>query len=486
MRKLTKVTASILSAAMIMGTLAGCGAEQQVSKETPTTATTETTVVASTEVVEPVEMTQVTIWSGNSHDKGVMEELVKEFNNTTGKEKGIEIVYTVHGGDSYSKTLDLALQAGEAPDLFSGSVSASKVEEGQVMAYDELPGGAEMIAKYADIIPQSWSIDGKTYMLPQGVTTQGLIYNKDMFKAAGLVDENGEATPPKTWDELREYAKILTNESERQYGIIFPVKWGSSWIAYDLTWPVMASNGFGRYNCKTGAYDFSTYKVPMETILGMKEDGSVYPGADSIDNDSARALFAEGVIGMKFAASWDVGVLNTQFPAQCDWGVAPYPTINENERYATRMSYSSTYMINGKTEVDLAKIEEVIKFFLSDEVAIARYQEGSLLPIDWEIVKDVEIGDNLKGWKEFAEIISISEKNMNPLSSDIGGARKEAAVWLDVYAGNTTVDDAIAELNETMNKGIETYYAAHPDVKEKHYTERVLEDFEFKLYEWDY
>ena len=80
MRKLTKVTASILSAAMIMGTLAGCGAEQQVSKETPTTATTETTVVASTEVVEPVEMTQVTIWSGNSHDKGVMEELVKEFN----------------------------------------------------------------------------------------------------------------------------------------------------------------------------------------------------------------------------------------------------------------------------------------------------------------------------------------------------------------------------------------------------------------------
>ncbi|UKI35907.1 MAG: extracellular solute-binding protein [Clostridiales bacterium] len=37
----------------------------------------------------------------------------------------------------------------------------------------------------------------KTYRLPVSVTTMGLIYNKDMFKSAGIVDEKGEAKAPR-------------------------------------------------------------------------------------------------------------------------------------------------------------------------------------------------------------------------------------------------------------------------------------------------
>ena len=491
MRKLTKVTASILSAAMLMGTLAGCGAKQPVAEETTAaTTTTESQVEVSTEVAEPVEMTQITWWSGDLHDKALMEGLVGDFNATIGKEKGIEIVYKVVGGDSYSQYLALAFESGETPDLFNGSGGSLKnyVASNYIIAYDDLPNGAELVAEYETLIPMSDVLDGKAWRLPIGSTTQALIYNKDMFKAAGLVDENGEATPPKTWDEVREYAKILTNEAERQYGIIFPVKWGGSWIDSDLMHPAMASVGYyNGFNKATGQFDFSCMKEPMEALLGMKEDGSVYPGADSIDNDSARAIFAEGSIGMKFAYSWDVGVLNEQFPAQCDWGVAPYPTVEEGVRYASRMSLTRSPFIHANAADKLEKIEVVIEWLLSAEVVGARYAAGSLLPADFDLVKDIELGEDAPtGWAEFAAIAAISESQNVSLSTDLSGERTVKDTWLDVYAGNTTVDDAIEELNERMNRAIETYYAAHPDEKEADYNAYVDENWTPIKYEWDY
>ena len=65
------------------------------------------------------------------------------------------------------------------------------------------------------------------YKLPFNVITYGLVYNKDMFKKYGIVDENGEPTPPETYDEMREYAKRMTNPEEDDYGIILPEKWGA-------------------------------------------------------------------------------------------------------------------------------------------------------------------------------------------------------------------------------------------------------------------
>ena len=71
----------------------------------------------------------------------------------------------------------------------------------------------------------------------------------------------------------------------------------------------------------------------MQTIIGIKEDGSYMPGVESLTNDAARAKFGAGGIGMKVAGSFDYGVLTEQFPAQIEWGVAPYPVADENDTY---------------------------------------------------------------------------------------------------------------------------------------------------------
>jgi len=101
---------------------------------------------------------------------------------------------------------------------------------------------------------------------------------------------------------------------------------GLLWILHAAV-PSSGSEGF---DPKTGKFDYSVLKPVLETVMGIKEDGSFYPGAEGLDNDPARARFAEGNIGMKFAWSWDVGVFNDQFAAKCDWGVAPIPVEDKN------------------------------------------------------------------------------------------------------------------------------------------------------------
>ena len=44
--------------------------------------------------------------------------------------------------------------------------------------------------------------DGKLYSLPISKSTEVLYYNIDALKAAGVVDADGNAAPPKTWEEM--------------------------------------------------------------------------------------------------------------------------------------------------------------------------------------------------------------------------------------------------------------------------------------------
>ncbi len=52
--------------------------------------------------------------------------------------------------------------------------------------------------------------NGKTYAIPSGIDDRMLLYNKKLFKEAGL-DPN---KPPRTWEELKEYAVKLTKKND--------------------------------------------------------------------------------------------------------------------------------------------------------------------------------------------------------------------------------------------------------------------------------
>lgn len=447
MKKSMKTMAFALSAVMMLGALSGCGGKQTSGDG---------------------EVTTISVWTVNSHSQAVYEELVNEYNETIGKEKGIKIDYQVKPGDSMAQNLELALQSGTAPDLFGSGDMKKMADNGDIWAIEDLPGGTEYLKRYEGFINQNdHTHNGKTYTVPVSSTVGGLVYNKDMFKATGIVDENGEAKAPVTWDDVREYAKILTNPDTREYGIIYPIKWGNdSWYSSDVSTPSMGSYGYTWYNPGTGKWDYTHQKEIVEAIIGMKEDGSVYPGGESLDNDSARALFSEGKVGMKIAFSFDVGVFNDQFPATCDWGVAPYPVVDANGTLYKQSGYTGGGLfINKKSNATPEQLMEVMKFFTSDEFLKETYKAGVDLPYDAKIAEGVELGaDAKKGWKEFAEIVGITRTYITEPKRDYAGLRKAGDIFVEeIYSGKISIEEGLQKMTENANQATDNYYSAHPD-----------------------
>lgn len=423
------------------------------------------------------DVTTVTVWTTESHSKTAVERLVNEFNNNEGKAAGVAIEYKVIEGDSFAKSLELALQTGQGPDLMPSTLGVvTMVENGYAAALEDLPGGAEFAEKYKDeLVNRVNTYKGKTYTVPTTATTRGLIYNKDMFKAAGIVDENGEPTPPETFDEMREYAKRLTNKSNNQFGMILPQKW-TTWVASDMLTLLQSSVGHCGYNPVTDEYDYSGLAPIINTYKGIIEDGSMYPGAEGIDNDTARAYFSEGLIGMKIAYSFDVGVLNDQFPAKCDWGVAPLPVVDKNNCYKQVESLGSSFCINAASVETKGgdKLMTCMKWFASDEYVTEMYKGGFYIPIDWDIVKDVELTNAKKGWKEFAEMTKISHsQNQVPQRDTTGKLGIAERIKNEVLAGKISAEEMLKQHTKDSEEASQKYYAVNTEESREEYVDKT-------------
>lgn len=74
-----------------------------------------------------------------------------------------------------------------------------------------LPGCEEIFDRYIPATLEICQVDGKQCGVPLALSNQVLYYNPEIFEAAGLDPEK----PPKTWDELYEYAKIIKDKTDK-------------------------------------------------------------------------------------------------------------------------------------------------------------------------------------------------------------------------------------------------------------------------------
>lgn len=408
----------------------------------------------------------VTLWTGSSSDFEVRKAFVDEWNKTTGKKNGVKIDYQLKAGDTLTQSLEVALKAGNAPDFFYGGSMQSYAENGYIAAIEDLKDGDKLIDKLKDKIDdENNKVDGKTYTLPYGTNLRGIVYNKDLFKKAGIVDEKGEAKPPKTFDEYREYAKKLTDAKNGQYGAVFAMKW-NGWFGSDINTLVQGSAGHTGYNPTDGKYEYDAFAKIMQYNIDIYKDGSVYPDMEGLDNDTARALFAEGKIGMKMAYDFDVGVLNNQFPAKCDWGVAPMPVLDENNCYYQRMTYGMSPYINKKSlETKHDAVSLAFAFFMSDEYVEFLYKSGCKYPLDYSVVENTKLpSDAPKGWREFGEMLKYSHINNHEPKYDTTNLKTIGDRFLEeCWTGKKKPQQVTDEFVKDLYAAQAEYYKNNPD-----------------------
>ncbi len=177
--------------------------------------------------------------------------------------------------------------------------------------------------------PAAWKeavYKGRVYAIPTGIDSRLLMWNRKLFKEAGLDPDR----PPRTWDELLDYSKKLTKKNadgtfER---IGFIPNYGNSWL-YLYSW----QNGGefmspdGRTCIMNNPYSVGALKYMVDVydaLGGMNAINIFQTGFQTNEQDP----FFTGKIGMVIHGSWMVGNIARYAPA-LDFAVAPAPVPAE-------------------------------------------------------------------------------------------------------------------------------------------------------------
>lgn len=451
-----KVLALLLAVLMVIG-LAACGGETTPPETTPAGTNPS---AAGNETETPVEMDVVTVWSDNAHEQSIRDAQIAEFNEGVGKELGIQIEYTVYG-DSYTDTIKMAVQAGEAPDLFRSDSKWMNdfIESDFLTPIEDLPGSEDILEKFAPLVSnQSHVFNGLTYTLPYNITTYGFVINRDLFEECGLT----EADYPTTWEEVRNVGKIITEKTNgRAYGLgLSSTLWT---VSSFYTMPNGMNVGHYGYDWEAKQFDYSAYNPMIEAIDQMINDGTVFPGWENMDGDAIRAQFSAGNIAMIGAASFDCAVYVEQFPAECDWTVIGIPKFSADATQYKPFGNPTNLLCVGKNAVSspehAAKVLKVLEFFYDDANAAEMYENGLYIPVRAEAVALATKEPELKGWAAFANFDEIF--TMAPVPDTLcaveGTTYREAIV--NIWA-NPALDDVAAIMADVDSR----YNAALADV----------------------
>lgn len=406
----------------------------------------------------------IVVWSDNAHEQTVREKQIEEFNATIGKELGIVIDYTVYGTD-YSNTINIALMANDGPDLFrpSSNTFAGYVEAGYAVPISDLEGSEALLSLYNtdELVAGDQLFDGKVYTLPYSLQSYKMIINKDLFDLAGI------AEPPKTWDEVREDARLITeaaNGSAYGYFLALQSGWCQDHYIYSVNAASLGHFGFDAVN---GRYGYSDGLPIISNLLGMIEDGSMFPGFENLDADTARAQFAAGRVGIVMAASFDVAVYTEQFPAVCNWIVCDPPAISaDGYEYKEMVTAVDLLGVAKKAlDKDTSKVAKVLEWFYSDENLVEMYEQGMYIPYRSNVVNMAK-ESSVKGWKEFSTFkddqFIIRMADPKGLLKYEGLSARETLGKL--LSGGFTEDAAtvLKELDDRLNTAFD---ALDPDVK---------------------
>jgi len=241
----------------------------------------------------------------------------------TKKHPNIKVNYDGSNWNTIQQVVTLGMRNGSAPDVFQippNITVPTAVSNGWLGVVDDVvPNWQQVKSRFpaGTFANGVTDFDGKTYGVPftsNARINNLLLFNADYTKKAGYDLSNKVLT----WDELRAVAKKCTQQGNgKYYGIIFGLTQQGQ-----LSGPVSdlaqmsglhggsdAGNGLnGGINWTTGEFNYTDdiNIAAVELMLAIKADGSVFPGAASLDAPGARARMPQGVAAMIFQGPWNI------------------------------------------------------------------------------------------------------------------------------------------------------------------------------------
>lgn len=278
---------------------------------------------------------------------GALDDVVRAFERESlaahQKDPSKPIYKVVSGqGAAYDLTADptrfiISVAGGMPPDViaFDRFAIAEWAARGAFQPLDgyieqDLKNGVPDAIRREEFYPNVWQearYQDKLYGVPNQVDDRALVYNKDMLKRAGLVDPaTGEAKPPRTWEELREYARKLTRHDSfgRIQTIGFAPNYGNSWL-YMFAW--MAGAQFMSPDGRKVTLDHPAIVRALQYMVDVYSDAGGYDKVMAFQagfQGGQLDPFIVDKVAMQITGVWMMPFLS-QYGRDVDFGVAPPP-----------------------------------------------------------------------------------------------------------------------------------------------------------------
>lgn len=259
------------------------------------------------------------------------ENAVARYNET---HPNVTIKYV--GQPDLDKKVIASVMAGNPPAIVSVGNNQNYpqlVKGGVYMALDELLEKRNFsFEKYFEPwTSKAMKVDGKTYGLPCTSWVLALIYNKDMFREAGLDPEN----PPRTIEAFNEAQRKLTKRNANgdiiQTGLSFRTTFPGWFCAY---YPyAFGATPEDLYDAKAkkflkpeALYETWEWLQNMAKEFGAKDLQKFVAGFG--DWGTEAEPFLSGKMAMSLNGPWIADHI-TKFAPNMDWGVASAPTVKD-------------------------------------------------------------------------------------------------------------------------------------------------------------
>jgi multiple sugar transport system substrate-binding protein len=256
---------------------------------------------------------KVTMWVRSATDT-YSQRLVGDY-NATHKNK---VSLTIVPSDSYLQKVGAAAGSHSLPDLLASDVvySPNYVTQG---LFQDVTAPVQALPHSSDLAQahlKAAGRDGKIYAVPYKVDSSVFLYNKDLFRKAGL-DPN---KPPTTFADLYADAKAIRATGADTYGFYFPGNCAGC-NAYTM-FPYAVADGHPPISADGKTADLKNDAFTQATALYKRlVDEQIAPSSVKTDDGANwTALFYAGKVGILPGGSFMFADMQTK--VKFDWGVA--------------------------------------------------------------------------------------------------------------------------------------------------------------------
>jgi multiple sugar transport system substrate-binding protein len=425
----------LLPVAVVAASLAGCGGGDDGDGGEDTGAATGKTVT-------------ITFWHGANQSAGkAINALVDKFNASQDRVRVDSQIGAP--ADGLLEKTTAALAGGKYPDVvyqFGPNIANLARSPKALDLTDAVKDSAWNWDDFFPAARDAVTVDGKIRAIPALIDSMAVVYNKKLFREAGI-------EPPKagwTWDDYREIARKLTDADAGRFGTGWPGVGDedTTWRLWPMVWgaggDVLAEGG-----AEVG-YGGEPGLRSLELIAQMaQEDHSVYVDK-TVGSEKMYQVLAAGRMGMVPTGPWQLPDI---IDAKLDYGVAPMPTFGGDP---VTISGPDAWMLFDNGDAKSQAAIEFVRWLTQPEQDAYWDVEAGSLPLRASTAEQPVWQDHVKqieGLQTFVDVLEDARvrptiESYPKLSEAVGQA--VAGVLLGQKAPTEALDQAVSGGNEAL------------------------------------